>query len=285
MSAAIGYALAAMVLYGLSDFVFKRAATAPFETHQFMLVQSASFCTLTWLYGLATASLIAVPAVAWGAAADVFMFVGFNCFALSLQHGSVSANAPIFRLNFIITAALAIVLLGEPLSLEKLGGLALALVAIRWLVGAAGEAPGITAAAGRRSLTLVVIATVALGAGNFLHKVGLSHGGHPASLLAAHSSVFLTLATLVALRNDRGLVVPSAVWPYAIAGAATSMGAFVMLLSALALADASVVVPIAQMGLVVAAALGVLVLGEVFTPRKAAGMALAVAALGLLAMS
>ena len=299
MTAAIGYALAAMVLYGLGDFVFKRGATGPFETHQFIMMQSAAFLSMVILYGLATESLVAMPAVAWGLVAGVFMFVGFNCFALSLQHGNVSINAPIFRLNFIVTAVLAVGLLGEPVTVPKLAGLGLALVAIRLLVGSArgglprgaheNNASGAKrveiTAAGRLSLVLVVIATLALGTGNVVHKIGLSHGAPLASLLAAHSAVYLTLATVIAVRADAGIVIPRAAWPYALSGAATTMGGFVMLLSALAVANASVVVPIAQMGLVVSALLGVAVLGEPFTPRKAAGMVLAVTALGLLAMS
>jgi uncharacterized membrane protein len=48
--------------------------------------------------------------------------------------------------------------------------------------------------------------------------------------------------------------------------------------------DASVVVPIAQMGFVVAAVLGVVVFGESWTARKVAGLCTATAALLLLAM-
>jgi drug/metabolite transporter (DMT)-like permease len=47
--------------------------------------------------------------------------------------------------------------------------------------------------------------------------------------------------------------------------------------------EASIAVPIAQMGFVVTALLGVAFLGEAFTWRKAAGIAVAVAALAFLA--
>lgn len=285
MTAAIGYALAAMVLAGLGDFVFKRAATGPFKTHQFMMVQSMCFTSLVWLYGWASATLELAPAVAWGLCAGAFMFMGFNCFVLSLEHGNVSINAPIFRLNFIVTAALAVALLGEPLSPIKLAGLALALLAIWLLVAAATGLGSALGAADRRSLWLAVTSTLALGCGNVLHKIGLSNGASATSLLAAHSGVFLTLATLVAVRKDGRVVVSLAVWPYALSGAALSMSGFVMMLAALALADASIVIPIAQMGLVVTALLGVAVLKEPATARKGLGLLAALGALGLLAVS
>ena len=49
--------------------------------------------------------------------------------------------------------------------------------------------------------------------------------------------------------------------------------------------QASVLVPIAQMGFIVAALLGIFVLGERVTLRKAAGLAAALAALTALATS
>jgi len=137
----------------------------------------------------------------------------------------------------------------------------------------------------QRSLSLAVLATLALGTGNFLHKIGLGQGGVAATLLVAHSGMYLTLATLAAARSEGGLAIPRPVWPYALVGACMMMTAFVLMLQALARAEASVVVPIAQMGLVVSAPLGIAVLGESLTGRKVAGVGAAAAALALLAMS
>ena len=132
MTAAIAYALAAMVLIGLNDFIFKQAARGPFKTHQFIMVQSAIFGSLVWLYAYLTSQIALIAPALWGLAAGCFMFTGFYSFALSLKHGSVSINAPIFRLSFIVTAVLAITFLAEPVTAAKLAGLGLALVAI-WL--------------------------------------------------------------------------------------------------------------------------------------------------------
>lgn len=289
MTAAIGFALGAMLLYGLGDFTFKQAADAAsrgaFKTHHFVLLQSALFFTCTLIYGAISGQLEPDWPAAWGLAAGVFMFIGFNNFAWSLRDGNVSINAPIFRLNFIVTSVLAITLLSEPVTPLKLAGLALALAAIWLLTGTGAGSAAPMSAAARRSLMLAVGATLALGAGNFLHKIGLAHGAKPATLLSAHSLVYLTLSTIVASRADGGIKIPYAAWKYAASGAALTSGGFWMLLSGLALADASVIVPIAQMGLVVTAGLGVIMLGETLTARKAAGLAAALGALGLLAAS
>jgi drug/metabolite transporter (DMT)-like permease len=289
MSAAIAYALVAMVFNGLTDFVFKKAAAGSmrgdFRMHQFIVAQSVLFWSAMMAYGILAGELKAGPHVWLGLVAGVFMFIGFNCFAWSLQHGNVSINAPIFRLNFLVTAALAMLLLGEPPLPVKLAGLALALLAIWLLIGAGGGSGTADSAQVRRSLLLAIAATLALGAGNTIHKVGLSMGGTPATQLAAHSFVYLVLSALVAARADGGLRVPAATWPLAVAGAIVGAGAFIGMMRGLAIGEASVIVPIAQMGLVVSAALGIVLLGERLTVRKLAGLVAAVAALAALAMS
>ena len=71
----------------------------------------------------------------------------------------------------------------------------------------------------------------------------------------------------------------------ALAGAVAGGTGFICMMRGLTTGEASVIVPIAQMGLVVSATMGIVVLGERLTGRKLAGLAAAVAALGALAMS
>jgi drug/metabolite transporter (DMT)-like permease len=288
---AVWFALAALVFNGLTDVAFKRAAAGSmarrFEMHHFIVAQSVLFFSATTLYGFLAGQLVWGSHVVTGFLAGFFMFAGFNCFAWSLRHGSISVNAPIFRLNFLVTAGLAIVLLGEAATPVKLAGLGMALVAIWLLLGAGGGAGGRGPLdqQGRRSLLLALAATLCLGIGNTIHKVGLSMGGTPGMQLAVHSFVYLVLSTIVAAREPGGLAVPAATWPVAFAGALCGAGSFIMMMSGMKIADASVIVPIAQMGLVVSAAIGIVVLGEKLTGRKLAGLAAAVAALAALAMS
>ena len=284
-------AFAAMVFNGLTDFAFKKAAAGSmrgdYRMHHFIVAQSVLFWSTVTLYGVVMNELKAGPHVWLGMLAGVFMFIGFNCFAWSLQHGNVSINAPIFRLNFLVTAALAMLLLGEPPLAIKLFGLGLALLAIWLLVGAGGS--GAQGAQARqqanRSLMLAVAATLALGTGNTIHKVGLDMGGTPATQLAAHSFVYLSLSAVLAFRQDGGLAIPRQVWPVAAMGALCGGAAFIAMMRGLAIGQASVIVPIAQMGLVVSAAMGVVMLGEKLTGRKLGGLAAAVGALAALALS
>jgi len=283
MTQGIAFALAAMVFYGLADLVYKRAAVAGVPPHQFMMVQTWFFLALTTLYGVVSGSLVFVPAALWGLAAGLFAFTGFYNFAQSLRGGSVSINAPIFRLSFTVTAALAVVLLGEPLSAYKAAGIGLALVAV-WLLLAADSASSAAARrVARSSLARVLIATVAVGIANLLYKVGLRAGATPASLLVVQAMLVVTMSTSLAVSIDRRIRPVPSTWRFAVAAALLLSTAFITLLEGLARGEASVLVPVAQMGFVVTAAVGFIFLRERFTPRKGVGLLVALAALASLA--
>ena len=279
MTGGTGYAFAALVCYGLGDFIYKRATTAGIKPHHFLMGQAWCFCPAVFLYAWATGTLVVGPPAAWGALAGVLIFVAFYNFLRSLAAGSVSINAPIFRLNFVITAILAIAVLGEPLRPAMPVALVMALAATWLLLGGLDRRTKID----RGSLVSVLIATVALGAANFFHTLGLRHGSSPETLLAAQAAVFVTLSTVFVRIVDGKIDPPAATWRHAAAAAVVLICAFLFMLHAIARGPASVLVPIAQMGFVVTAALGVLVLHEPMTARKAAGLAAALATLAVMA--
>ena len=278
MTAGIGYALVAMVFYGLADLVYKRAAIAGVPSHHFLMVQAWCYAPAMFLYGTLNGTLVPGTAMLWGMSAGVFIWIALYNFSRSLALGAVSVNAPIFRLSFVLTAALAVWLLNEPLTLWKLAGLASALVAV-WLLLATQGSGKIRAAA----LVHVLIATLAMAAVNLIYKLGALAGGSPATVLAGQAGVFLPLATGVSWWTSGRLRPEAKTWRHAPVAALLLLFATVPMLAGLAYGQASVLVPIAQMSFVVTALLGLVFLREPFTARKAIGLASAVAALGLLA--
>jgi drug/metabolite transporter (DMT)-like permease len=283
MTQGIGYALGAMLCFGLGDLVYKRGAAAGAPPHHFLMVQSWFFAPVVLLYAWLTGALRFTPGTLWGGLAGLFMLVGFYNFAHSLKSGSISINAPVFRLSFTITAALAVLLLGEALTAAKVAGIALALLAAWLLLGVRAPEDADGRHESRSSLVRVLVATAAVGIGSFLYKLGLLAGSTPAALLVAQSAVVLTLATAFAGAVDGGIRPARAALRYAPIAAIALACAFSLLLEGLARGEASVVVPIGQMGFVVTALLGFLFLRESFTARKGAGHAAALAALASLA--
>jgi len=97
-----------MLLTGFADLVYKRGAAAGAPAHQFLMVQTWVFFPTVAAYALLSGSLPLVAASLWGTCAGGFMLLGAYLFARSLRSGSVSINAPVFRLSFVLTAALVL---------------------------------------------------------------------------------------------------------------------------------------------------------------------------------
>ena len=282
MNEAFIEAMIALVCYGVSDFVYKQAAGAKIRADHFIMAQAWLYCPTIIVYALLAHKYVPVPAALWGSVAGFATFTGLYYFSRSLADGAVSTNASIFRMNFIVTAALAILVLGEPLTLRKTAGLVLALIATRLLIEKDKAGAG---ALRTRSLLQVGAATLAFGAANFFHTIGLRHGAVPETLVMAQAAVFMPLATVVVLIKDGRLAPPARTFRFSVPATALQLLATVTLVRAIALGQASVLVPIAQMGLIVAAVLGIAVLGERATLRKMSGLALAAGALAVLAGS
>jgi drug/metabolite transporter (DMT)-like permease len=285
MKQPIVYAIVAMVCFGLSDFIYKRAAAAAVRADHLLMAQAWFFCPLVILYALASHMLVLDPAALWGSLAGALIFIALYFFVRSLVAGSVSIVASIFRMNFIVTVLLAVALLGEPLTPLKLAGLVLALIATRLLAATGSSAGGTQDKTQGGSLIQVAIATLAMGASNFFHTMGLRHGAVPETLAVAQAACFMPLATAVVYFADRNLQPPPPAYKYGAAAAILLAGAVISLLRGIASGQASVLVPVAQMGFIVAAPLGIFVLGERVTIRKAIGLACALAALAVLATS
>jgi drug/metabolite transporter (DMT)-like permease len=282
MTPGLGLAAGAMICFGLSDLIYKRAAKASVEPRQFIMQQAWVFCPGITLYAWLSGTLhLNLPAL-WGAFAGLFALAGFFNFIRSLESGAVSTNAPIFRLNFTITAALAIVLLGEAVTSVKIAALSCALIAVWLLLAEPASGP---ARPSTESLVRVLIATVAIALANLFYKIGLIQGAVPETMVATQAWVFCSSATFFGWLHKRRLRAVAGVWRYSAPAALVMVVGYVLMLHGLARGPASVLVPVTQMGFVFTAVLGVLMFGEPFGVRKRVGLAVAIAALALFAVS
>ena len=278
MSPGVEYALAAMACIGLADLVYKRAASTGVQAIHFLMVQGVFFTPAIVLYAWASGVLVFQPSVAWGMAAGFFIYIALYHFAVSLAAGAVSIVAPIFRLNFVLAAGFAIVALGEPLTTNKLIGLALSLIAVWLLLGGAPDK-----SAGRVPFARVLLATTALAACNLCYKFGVAAGVPPVTMLVGQASVFFPMTLVAVWISDRSFTASRGAWRNAPFAALFLFIGFPLLLESLRRGEASVLIPIGQMGFIVTALCGMLFLREACTPRKLAGLAIAAGALVMLA--
>jgi len=282
MTPGLGFALVAMVCFGVSDLIYKRGSAAGIKAGEFVMLQGWVFCPGVTLYAWLTGTLDLHLSALWGSLAGLFLFVAMFNFAASLQAGAVSTNAPIFRLNFTITAALAILILGETLTVMKAATLTCALLAV-WLLLA--EPGAKRSEVNLSSLARVLIATVAMALTNLFYKVGLQHGALPETMVATQAWVFTSLATILRFWHQRRFRVTPGAWRYSGSAALVLAGAFVALLHGLAVGPTSVLVPVAQMSFVFTALIGAALFHESLNWRKRGGLVVAVAALALFAIS
>ena len=271
-----------MVCFGASDLIYKRAAMRGVDGRQFAMLQSWVFVPSVTAYAWLTGTLDVHWSAIWGALAGFFLLVAVVNFVASLQSGAVSTTAPVFRLNFAITVALAILLLGETLNAAKITALAATLGAV-WLLLAVPRAH--SASVDMKSLTRVLVATLAMGCGNFCYKLGVIAGASPETMIAAQGWLFGPAATLLFWIERRRFALTAGAWRHTSAAAIILVAGFILLLHGLATGYASVLVPVAQMSFVVTALLGAAIFHEPLTGRKYLGLAVTAAALSLFAAS
>ena len=120
---------------------------------------------------------------------------------------------------------------------------------------------------------------------NLFYKIGLQHGTLPETMVSAQAWSFSSLATVLAVVQERRLRLTPAVWPYSVPAAVALLFGFMLLLYGLARGPASVLVPVAQMSFVFTAVAGALMFGEKLNNRKRLGLLTAVLALALFAVS
>jgi len=281
MPKSIQFALVAMVFYGIMDVVYKKVASKGIASYHFMVLQTIFFAPGILIYSYFTQSLqIGIPFY-WGMSAGVLSLIALIHFGNSLKSGAVSTIVPIYRLSFMITSLLAVLLLGENLGLPKVIAFLLSMCAIWLLLGRGTSETRIS----KDALKDVLIATILMGCVSFIYKLGTLAGGTPASVITGQASLFFPLALAYAIYRDQGFKVPMKYYPYGLNSGVLLLGALISLTSGLAIGPASTLVPIAQMSFLVSAAFGLIFFKEKLSLAKVFGVICAILSLAALAIS
>ena len=228
-----------------------------------------------------------LPPAGWALALASALFETGYVFALSAAYGvgDLSLVYPVARgsaTGFVVP--LAVALLGERPSPSGLLGLVLV------LAGVFGGEPGLCerapAASGRRRALALALLTGTMIAGySLVNKVGVGLAAVP---LFAYVVFALNVALVFGIARIRGRAVPLAArarWPEAALMGGLMIAAYLAVLTAMSLAPVSYVVAAREIGVVVAALLGWLVLGEPHSPRRLFAAAVIFSGLVVIALS
>lgn len=274
MSLDVFYALLTLALAALTDFLYKIAQRRGIHTASFMVLHGGSVSACMALAAALGPGFRFSPGL-W-LAAPLFGAMGFTSrilFVSSLRDGEATVNPAIFKMSFVLTAALAIAFLGEPLTAAKAAGVAAATAALYLFSVPAGRAPRF------EKHTAQVLGAMALaGVLNLFYKLAMKAGLQPQTLLAVQALCAMSFAT-ANVRREGGFRPRANEWLFApVCGTATAGAAF-FLMKAYQHGEASVVAPIALLSFPVTGFLAVAFLGERLTPRKLAALGAAAAAI------
>jgi drug/metabolite transporter (DMT)-like permease len=174
------FAVIGMASNAVKDTLFKTVAREEGGSHivVFYALKAAFIAALAVALLLARRAgpLLHGPSLAY--ALPIAALTGLTCLAalVSLVRGDASTNVPIYRLNFVLSSAFAVVFWGEPLAPRKVAGTVLCLVAVLFFflgsrAGARGGRHG-----DRRGLLASVVACFAAAGLNVMNKTALETG-------------------------------------------------------------------------------------------------------------
>ena len=199
------------------------------------------------------------------------------CYFAALSRGDVSRVAPIDKLSTVLAIILALILLGEPVSVWGAAGI-IAITAGTLLMVEPAELSGLPRAlrGGGSWLTFALASALFAALTSILGKVGIS-GVDPTLGTAVRTLVVLAMAwVIVGAQGRMGEVrsIPGRELAFIVASGAATCASWLAYYHALKDGPASVVVPIDKLSILVTVAVSAVAFHERFTPRYLLGLAL-----------
>ena len=278
----MGVLLAALsaVVYGLADYSGGKATRLASAWTVTASSQMAGLVTVLLCLPLAWGDGPNLRVVALGACGGVAGATGLMLLYHALAHGTMSVVSPVAAVSAaVVPFVFGVVALGQRPGVAALVGIAGALVAIA-LVSASGH--GARDAHALRTIQWAIGAGIGFGTFYvFLDRAGGDAGVWP---LVGARPVSIALAALVARRARQPVIVPRGVWRLAAPAGAMDMGANLLFLLATSYGDVSITAVVASLYPVSTVAMARAVDHERLRPVQAAGLVVALIALGLIAL-
>ncbi len=267
-SSGVTFALLSLVFAGFLDVVFKRYARKDRSRGMFVVGMGLVWCllqlgamTIRGETGVADSNTLL-----FGLVAGVLVTLSNLLLIESLTHLEISLGSTVYRLNTIGVVILSFLFLAEPLGTFKLSGIVLGLVAALLLYQRGHPHTPLDSVS---MFFWVVVLASALRAGfAVVTKAGLSQGAHGPTMLVISSACWVVGGLCYAWLRERRIRITKKKAAYALLSGSLVFAIVNTLFAALERADASIVVPIANLSFVVALSISVAMGMERFTARK-----------------
>lgn len=277
-------ALAAAVGYGGSDYSAGLAARRTSVIRITVLAEAASVALLALVLPWAGPRAPSLASLAWGAAGGIAGAIGALALYVGFRHAAFSVAGPLSAVGAAGFSALAGLLLGERPSGLALTGIALALPAIVSVSVSPAGAEHRPAAAGRHAQG--VIWSLVAGACFAVLFIGLNRAGSGGGLwpvAAAQGAALVGVSCIGAVTRDLHLPAAGARWLAVLTGVSGGAGTVLYFLATQA-GLLAVTAVLTSLYPAVTIVLARLLLGERLTAVRLAGLCLAAASVGLIAV-
>ncbi len=273
MKPEIFFALFSLFSLGCSDFLYKLSHKWEVKPSTFMLFQNFSFFPAAFGVAYYREELIWNNFLLLGFLNGLMAFLAFLFVLFSLKNSGTISIVTIIRLNFILTSLLAIVFLGEDLSLYKVLAIFLCVISILSIGIDKSFLPS-----EKSSFYYAFLSMCLFGLIGFFIKLSLYFGALPSGMIAAQTfGVFSLTIPYVFMRREK---LPqkklSLTLPF-LCGILT-YASYLSLSVALVYGEAIVVTPIAQLSFVFTGILSVLFFKEHLSLKKGLGILFAILA-------
>ena len=284
MSIAVAWALASLICAGLVDLTYKRYAMGHRSRGLFLGGMGAFWLIAQLIIAVVNDHAVVFDALTlkFGVAAGLAVTLSNLLLIESLTHLNVSLGSTIYRLNTIAVVLLAYVILGESVSTLALLGIGAGVCAVVLLYQRDSRSKAVKLYVA--FVLLAVLAALLRATFGVVSKAALEAGANQSGLLIVGAICWMAGGAGYAVWRERPVQFDAASAKLTLFGGLVVFGTVNTLLLALQHGKASVVIPIANLGFVVALGAGVAWKMERFTARKCLAMLFAVAAIFLLSI-
>ena len=278
------YALLGMMGNTANDLLYKGSAQhrGGSSITLFFLLQAGfmAILSLTAVPIFRLGPLLHMPSIRFGLPIGVVTFAIYMLVLKSLVSNEVSKNITVFRLNFVVSSVIAVVVLGEILTIRKIIGLFLCAAAIVILFLSTPRRKRISHSGLRFSIPACLLA----GGLNILVKTAFNNGALVVQLILYRYVVVAIISGLILLsKQGRGIRGDRRTYFFAFLSGAAMMFALSFTFAALQIGDVALVIPVIQLAFVFSTAGAVLLFKERLSLLKILAIILAVASIVVIA--
>ena len=283
MNIAVILALASAVFNAGNDLVYRKASIISRKTGtmSFFLMASAAAAIIALILNIIKSGgfaglIFGMPDLLYGSILGIVSFITYILYLASFSGENTSVSVTIFRMNLVPTILLAVIFMGESISLRR--GIAIVCCIISLLMLSSwksGKFPD------KHFLLPSLGAFLAGAVLNVVNKAAAIHGTHSFSLLSVRFLVVTILAGLIVLFKKSFIFDKKAV-KYAVSSGFFLVIAIFLTLEALKTGDVGLVLPINQLSFTLIIVISWLFFKEKMNIKKIFGVLLAIGSIFLM---